>query len=282
VTPRPVTERRRAARANDVAHEPVAAAEVDGDSEDGASGGPRSLDRPFVVLRVLREARGPLRLTEIATSSQLHLASTQRIVNLLIRYGYVEREGLEYRIGLESLVNAAVYRLTNSLIGVAEPVLQQVTATTGLTSTLAVRHDLSQVIVLRVPSNPPMRYQLMIGEETPLVVGGARVLAAALAPEELDRILEGVENIPLASGIVLGRHEFIDSLRVIRERGYAFGQSQREAGAMSIAVPVFDRAEEEVIASIQLSSLIEDIPRDVDALVVELKRASAAITRRMP
>jgi len=50
---------------------------------------------------------------------------------------------------------------------------------------------------------------------------------------------------------------------------------------MSIAVPVMNR-EGDVIASIQLSSMIEDIPKDVDALVLELKRASAAISRRIP
>jgi DNA-binding IclR family transcriptional regulator len=254
-------------------------AETEGD--EGAAGGLRSLDRPFVILRVLRENRVPMRLTEIATAASLHLATTQRIVNLLIKHGYVEREGLDYRLGITSLLNGATFLLTNSLTQIAEPILHQVTASTGLTSTLSVRYDLSQVLLLRVPSTPPLRYQLPVGEQTPLVVGGARVLAAALSTEDLDRLLEGVDNIPLASGLVLGRQEFIDSLQVIRERGYAFGQGQREAGAMSIAVPVMNR-EGEVIASIQLSSMIEDIPKDVDALVMELKRASAAISRRIP
>ena len=222
-----------------------------------------------------------MRLTEIATAASLHLATTQRIVNLLIKHGYVEREGLDYRLGITSLLNSAAFRLTNPLVQIAEPILQQVTASTGLTSTLSVRYELTQVLLLRVPSNPPLRYQMPLGEQMPLMVGGARVLAAALSAEDLETLLEGVDNIPLASGIVLGRQEFIDSLRVIRERGYAFGQGQREAGAMSIAVPVFDR-EGETVAAIQLSSMIEDIPRDVDALVMELKRASAAISRRIP
>ncbi|HET9089938.1 MAG TPA: IclR family transcriptional regulator [Acidimicrobiales bacterium] len=251
------------------------------EADEGASGGLRSLDRPFVILRVLRERRAPMRLTEIATAASLHLATTQRIVNLLIKHGYVERDGLDYRLGISSLLNSATFRLTNPLVQISEPILQQVTASTGLTSTLSVRYELTQVLLLRVPSNPPLRYQLPLGEQMPLMVGGARVLAAALSPEDLEALLEGVDNVPLASGLVLGRQEFIDSLRVIRERGYAFGQGQREAGAMSIAVPVFDR-EGETVAAIQLSSMIEDIPRDVDALVMELKRASAAISRRIP
>ncbi|MHB1209529.1 MAG: IclR family transcriptional regulator [Acidimicrobiales bacterium] len=259
----------------------VATNRPDADGDDGALSSVRSLDRPFVILRVMREHRRVMRLTEIATAAQLHLATTQRIVNLLVRYGYVERDGLDYHLGVVSLLNGNTYLMTNRLLQAAEPVLQELTSSTGLTSSLTVRYEFSAVLLLRASSTPPLRFQLPIGEQMPLVVGGARVLAAHLDDEELSALLEGIENIPLASGVVLDRAEFIESLKVIRERGYAFGQGQREAGALSIAVPVFSR-EHDVIAAIQLSAMIEDIPVDVDALVIELKRASSAITRRIP
>ena len=255
-------------------------ASLDGDGDDSQLSSVRSLDRPFVILRVLREHRGPMRLTEIATAAQLHLATTQRIMNLLIRYGYAVREGLDYRLGVVSLLNGNAYLLTNSLVAVAEPVLIELTASTGLTSSMSVRHEFSAVLLLRVASTPPLRFQLPIGEQMPLVVGGARVLAAALDTAELDQLLHGVKTIPLASGIELERSEFIEGLKLVRERGYAFGQGQREAGALSVAVPVHDR-EQRVVAAIQLSSMIEDIPVDIDSLVIELKRASSAISRRL-
>jgi DNA-binding IclR family transcriptional regulator len=248
---------------------------------DGATAGIRSLDRPFVILRVLREHRTPMRLTEIATAANLHLATTQRLVNLLIRHGYVEREGVEYRLGLVSIIDGFTYLLTNSLTQIAEPVLLELSASTKLTSMLSVRYELTQVRVLRVLASSPPHYQAAVGEQVSLVVGGARVLAAALSPPDLERLLEGVERIPFASGWVLDRDEFVKSLSAIRERGYAFGQGQGDGGSVSIAVPVFDH-QGETIAAIQVSGLIEDISYDVDALVFELKRASAAITRRIP
>ncbi len=254
---------------------------IDGDGDEGQLSSVRSLDRPFVILRVLREHRGPMRLTEIATAAQLHLATTQRIMNLLIRYGYAEREGLDYRLGVVSLLNGNAYLLTNGLVLAAEPVLIELTASTGLTSSVSIRYELSAVLLLRIQSTPPLRFQLPVGEKMPLLVGGARVLAASLDDDELDELLEGVTTIPLASGIELARSEFIEGLKLIRDRGYAFGQGQREAGALSVAVPVHDR-EQRVVAAIQLSSLIEDIPVDIDSLVVELKRASSAISRRLP
>ncbi len=251
--------------------------------EEAALAGVRSLDRPFAILRVLRENRFPMRLTEIATATQLHLATTQRLVNLLIKHGYVERSGVEYRLGLVTLIDGFTYLLTNSLTQIAEPVLLELTASTKLSSVLSVRHDLTQVRVLVVPGAQLRRYQTMVGERVPLVVGGARVLAAALSPEDLERLLDGVETITYANGTVLSRQEFIDSLGDIRGRGYAFGQGQGEggSGSVSIAVPVVN-PQGEVIAAIQVSGYIEDIHVNVDALVSELKRASAAVTRRLP
>lgn len=249
--------------------------------DDSAAVGVRSLDRPFAILRVLRENRFPMRLTEIATAAKLHLATTQRIVNLLIRHGYVERSGVEYRLGLVSLIDGYTYLLTNNLTQVAEPVLLELTASTKLSSVLSVRYDLTQVRVLVVLSAPLRRYQTMVGERVPLVVGGARVLAAGLSSEDLERLLDGVETITYANGSELSRQEFIESLGDIRKRGYAFGQGQGEGGSVSIAVPVMNH-QSEVIAAIQISGHIEDIQVDVDALVSELKRASAAVTRRLP
>ena len=132
----------------------------------------------------------------------------------------------------------------------------------------------------RRPSLRPSR-AATIGEQVPLTLGGARVFAAGLSPDDLDRLLEGVENIPFPSGQVLDRQEFVESLGAIRSRGYAFGEGQGEGGSVSIAVPVISR-DGEMLAAIQVSGRIEDIPVDVDSLVAELQRASAAITRRIP
>jgi len=270
--------------ANDVSRidekEPAESTER-GDGDEVSAAGVRSLDRPFLVLGVLREHRAPMRLTEIATATKLHLATTQRLVNLLIKHGYVERDGVEYRLGLISLIDGFTYLLTNSLTQIAEPILLELTMTTKLTAMLAVRYEFTQVRVMRVLSSPTPRYQATVGEQVPLTLGGARVLAAALSPDDLERLLDGVENIPFANGRELDRYEFIESLSAIRERGYALGQGQGEGGSVSIAVPVMDRGGK-VIAAIQVSGHIEDIPFDVDSLVSELQRASAAITRRIP
>lgn len=242
----------------------------------------RSLERALDVVAVLQKNRGPLRLTEVAREARLHLATAQRILNVLIRYGYVQQNGPGYTLGISSLLNAHTFLLTDQLSLIATPVLQELSIETTLTASLSVRVGWSQVILVRIEGAQPLRYQLPVGEQLPLHLGGARVLAAALSLDERAAMIESLDAIRLATGEVLTSQSFSASLDAIREAGYAAGVSQRERGAASAAVPVFDR-EGEVCAALQLSGLAEDFTSDrTDRYVEELKRASAAITRRMP
>lgn len=242
----------------------------------------RSLERALDLLRVLEESTAPIRLSELARLARLHIATTQRIVNVLTQYGYVRQDAAGYSMGVASLLNAHAFLVTNPLLLVATPILQELATSTGLTSSLSIRVAFSQVLLVRIEGAHPLRYQLPIGEKLPLQLGGARVLAAAMTAEQVEGLLSSIGEIRLATGETVTPDEFIESLAHITKQGYAYGRSQRAPGAASIAAPVLNR-EGVVVASVQVSGLEEDFDVDnIPLLVGELQRASAAITRRHP
>lgn len=242
----------------------------------------RSLERALELLAVLQNVRTPLRLSEVARLSGLHIATTQRILGTLAKYGYVQQDGVGYTMGIASLLNAHAFLVSDTLSLVATPVLQQLATTTGLTASLSVRVGTSQVLLVRIEGAHPLKYQLPVGEQLPLHLGGARVLASALGEDELEAFIDSVGTIKLVSGEELTPAEFRRNLQDIREQGFAFGNNQREIGAGSVAVPIFDRSGA-VIASMQLSGRAEEFTESLVAeCVTELKNASDAITRRIP
>jgi IclR family acetate operon transcriptional repressor len=249
--------------------------------EQGRANPMRSLERSLDVIAVLEESAAPLRLSEIARRAQLHVATTQRIVNVLVSRGYLRQDGVTYAMGVTPLLNAHAFLVSYPLLLVAKPFLQELSASTEFTSSLAVRAGFFQVILERVEGARPLRYQLPIGEKLPLQLGGARMLAAAMDDDQLHALLEFVGEIKTAAGEVVTGEEFLATVATIRAQGYVHGSSQRERGAASVAVPVVDR-DGRTIASIQLSGLEEDFESaNLPALVAEMQRASAAITRRM-
>ncbi len=73
----------------------------------------RSLDRAFDVLGVLQEAKQPLRLSEVARHSSLHVATVQRILGVLLERGYAARIGDTYTAGPAALAVAHAFMVTN-------------------------------------------------------------------------------------------------------------------------------------------------------------------------
>ncbi|NEN04702.1 IclR family transcriptional regulator [Diaminobutyricibacter tongyongensis] len=252
------------------------------ETNDAQSSSMRSLERSLDVLRVLEQSMTAKRLSEIAREAGLHVATTQRILNALVKHDYVRQDGVTYGMGPASLLNAHAFLVSFPLLLVATPILQELAASTEFTSSLAIRAGFWQVILVRIEGTRPLRYQLPIGEKLPLQLGGARALAAAMDDDEVTALLAAVGEIKTAAGDIVDPDEFRATLRQIAADGYVRGSSQRERGAASIAVPIFDR-DGSTIASIQLSGLEEDFATsNVPALVAEMQRASAAITRRIP
>lgn len=251
-------------------------------TEDQPASVMRSLERALEVMAVLQRRRAPMRLSDVAREAGLHLATTQRILNVLARFDYVQQDAAGYTLGITSLLNAHTFLVSDQLSLIARPVLQELSSTSGLTASLSIRVKWSQVLVVRVEGPQPLRYQLPVGEQLPLHLGGARVLAAAMTSDDLDDMIGSLAEIRLATGQTLTREEFRESLKEIRILGFAFGTSQRLVDAASIAVPVHSR-DGRVVAGLQLSGLAEDFTAlSITNFVGELKRASEGITRRIP
>lgn len=223
-----------------------------------------------------------MRLTDIALESGIHLATTQRILSVMLQYGYVSQERYGYTVGVTSVMNAFAFHVTNSLSQITQPILQELTAASDLMSSLSVRADNEQVVVQRVEGTAPLRYLLPVGEATPLYLGGARIFAAALSPEDLATFLDEIPEIRLASGQIVTQQELVNSLKEIRDVGYVYSNSERDLGSASVAVPIFSQ-EGTLVASLQVSGPAADIDDEkVEWCILELKRASAAITKRLP
>jgi len=251
------------------------------DAVNPAASTMRSLERALSVMKVLEQSRRPVRLSEIARHAALHVATTQRILRVLERFGYVCQGASGYTIGVSSLLNAHAFLVSNALVRGAMPVLQELADACNLTAALSVRVGLSKVLIGRVDASNPLRYQLPVGERMPLHLGAGRVLAASMEPNEIAELIAEVGEIRQATGELLSTDDFTKRLAEIREQGYVVTSSERVLGGASVGVPVVDLAAH-VIAMVQVSGLTEhfDTTR-IDWYVAELKRAAAAIAARV-
>ncbi|TRW88429.1 IclR family transcriptional regulator [Mycolicibacterium sp. 018/SC-01/001] len=243
----------------------------------------RSLDRSFDVLDALQRAKHPIRLADVARASGLHIATAQRIVNVLVVRGYAARAGDGYTAGPASLAVAHAYLVSNPLSALAQPVLQQLAINTGYAASLYVRVEYSRVLIARVESANPLSYVLPVGERLPLHLGGAgKIFLAELDPAERERALEGVVEVRLAGGGSMSRSEFESSLERVREDGFAVSVGERLTGIASVTAPVrsADGTLCAVLGVTGSADVLDDAARA--AVVAEVRRAAEAFGSRLP
>ncbi len=242
----------------------------------------RSLERALEVLGVLEESRKPLRLTDVARESGLHIATAQRILGVLERFGYIAQERGGYTIGVTALANAHAYLVTSTMPQVSGPVLRELAEATGLTASISVPVDLRRVLIARVDGASPLRYQLPVGQRLPIHMGTGRVVAAYLPEEQLRQLIDEVVPFAMANGEVIDEPMFRRMLDEVRAQGYATSQSERVPGAASVGAPILD-ADGGLIALLQVSGHVENVDQtQIGRYVDELGRAAMAISHMLP
>jgi IclR family transcriptional regulator, acetate operon repressor len=255
--------------------------------DDGAGGryALRSVGRALDVLQAL--GKGPaadMGVGEIAEAIGVSRSTAFTLLQTLVEHGFVS----DIRIG-----GARRYRLGLALVGLgdraaagmnitelANPILQQLTEATGLTSRLAIPDDGFAVAIARVDAQGPFRFSASLGRrELPHCSSVGKSLLSRRSDEEVAALC-GRIGMPRRTDRTLTTPEaLIEDLKTVRARGYALDDEEDNAGVLCIGSPVFDHTAN-VVAAISVTTMKLDFGEDrVDALGRTVASHAAQITR---
>lgn len=241
----------------------------------------RSVERALDVLGVLEDARHPLRLSDVARRAELHVATAQRILNVLVDRGYAAKEDSGYVAGPATVATAHAFLVNNRLSPVALPVLQELAATTGLTPTLFVRVGSARVPIARVEGRNPLRYQLPIGDKLPLHLGAGKALLAWVPEDERAACVAAAAPFTRASGEQITAEGLTAELRSVREDGFALAQGERVPDVTSVSAPILKG--DTLLGALSIAGPGSDLPEsDHPRIITEVRRAAEAIAARCP
>lgn len=219
------------------------------------------------------------RLTEIATYASLNKVTTLRILEVLVREGYVRREEVNktYSLGDQALVLAAAARNSDDLRARARPALVRLARLSEDTVILSIRNGAESVCIDRETGVFPIRAAYIdIGSRRPLGVGaGAMALLAWLSDEEINALLPQI-------GPRLGTYPRYSaasiraSIERARAQGYTLVLDQIVDKMGAIGVPVMG-LDGRPVAALSIAALSERISTRLPELTAALKEESARI-----
>lgn len=211
--------------------------------------------RAISVIALIAE-RAPLMLgvSTIARELDLPKAVAHRILKELTSVGFLafEDDTKRYRLGPGAMnVGLAALRSLD-VPRIARPHLKELVQLTGETATLSVRSGWFRVYVDQVLSPQEIRMSVSLGTLNPLHAGSSsKAILAHLVPEEAQRYIAEHTLDALTPATITDAARLRMELAAIRARGYATSLGERQAGAGSVAAPVYD-AFGEVFGSISV------------------------------
>lgn len=234
------------------------------------------------VLRSLM-AKGPVRLSEVAEIAGLNRVTTLRILDTLVKEGFVERRGApaRYVFGPEVAAMAAVSSRATDLLALSAPSLIRLAAETEDTALLSVRVNVESVCLGRQTGAYPIQANfLQVGSRRPLGVGaGSMALLAWMTDSEIDAVLEvnapALLPYPRINDAVLRSH-----IQRARALGYVLMVDIVVEKMSAIGVPIADGSGT-VIGSLSVAALTERILSREQLIAAAMLREAARIEREI-
>ncbi len=211
-------------------------------------------------------------------------ASVFRLLQTLEQMGFVERVGdsAHYKLGVAVLRLGFEYLASMELTEHGRPILDDLSAVTGLSAHLAVRDGREVVVVAKSAGRSVQFNSIQVGARLPAhatVLG--RVLLGGQTLDQLHALYEGVALVassPLTPTTVTALKQLIDA---DAERGFGISQGGYDAGISTIAAPVFDD-HHKIAAVVNVTVSANRIDASlVDTLVSQVRQAAARLSERL-
>lgn len=201
--------------------------------------GVQAVARALSVLKAFTGAEAFLSLAELGRRTGMHKPTVLRLARTLAAEGFlVQRADGAWRMGPSAGAIGACYQAQFDAGVLIEPLLQELSTTSGESASFHVYEGSIRSCLLRCEGPRGIRYHVRSGELLPLDRGSAgRVILAALGEEG-------------------------DAYDRIRRTGFSITRGERSPGAASVSAAVFG-AQRSVLGSVSISGPIDRLTESV-------------------
>jgi DNA-binding IclR family transcriptional regulator len=206
-----------------------------------ADGGTEGAGRVADVLLAFLDAPRSLGVSAIARELDLSKAVVHRILQTLVQRGFLvpDTTSRSYVLGPSAASIGARALRDSDLRTVAMPVLWALQRSTGETTTVSTLVPGGRVYLDQVASSSEIKMTVELGRRFPLHAGSSSVCILAFLPDEqIDAVLARPME-KLTEQTHIDPRELRHRLAEVRRRGHASSDGERQAGAGSVAAPVF-------------------------------------------
>jgi DNA-binding IclR family transcriptional regulator len=208
-------------------------------------GGIQSLERAFAILEEVARNREGINLADLSKNVGLHNSTTFHLVKTMAQLGYITqlRDSKRYRIGSKLFTLAAGALDESTLLALATPVLESLTAATGEAAHFAIRSGHEIIVIARTAGSGLLQLADRTGATRPAhATALGKVLLAALDDAQVRRFLSETDLRRFTPKTLVEREPLVREIAEARRKGIAYDDGEFDAEVRCVAVPVHDFA----------------------------------------
>jgi DNA-binding IclR family transcriptional regulator len=227
---------------------------LDSASKAATTGAAKALAKGLVLVDVVADRKGPVRLSDLVETSGLPRPTVVRLLDALLEAGALRSEASGgYALGPRLLVWGQAYLNALDLPQQAQEPMQALVEESRETCFLGVRHGSQVLYVAKVDSPMAVRPAATVSSLNPLhSTAMGKALLAFADPELIDSYLERRLESRTPNTIV-DPQRLRKELTRVRARDYSVDEVENEEGVRCIAAPVRDHTGD-VVAAVSLSA----------------------------
>jgi DNA-binding IclR family transcriptional regulator len=203
----------------------------------------QSIERVFDILELLSHEPKGLNLTKVGTSLDIHKSTVHRLLMVLKKRGYIEKdeESGRYRLGPGFVELASLLLNSIELKTEAEPNLRRLSQITSQTVFLATLQDKEVVYLEKVEQFSSIRKYSVIGQRRPVYctsLGKALIMNRSV--EEVKELLGDIPFHKYTPNTHGNLKALLRDLEICRKRGWAADNEEFEPETNCLSAPILD------------------------------------------
>lgn len=239
-----------------------------------------SLEKGLKVLWLFDEQTRSLTQTEISRILGLNMTSTYRYVNTLVKLGYLEKDekSKELRLGVRSLALGSKITRSVDELHMIKGLVDRIHDRYNITIDVGFALDNSMVRVYHREAEETLIYRLpAVAKSAMHNTSVGKAFLSTLPPDELDRLLDGMELINRTPHTIVNKNELLAEIGKVRQRGYSLSVEEYLAGLITIGAPLYSGTHGKGVGAVSFdfSTLEHDaeaVEKKYAGLIVELAR----------
>ncbi len=218
----------------------------------------QSVSHALDILESFTKTEDELGVTALSKRLDLHKNNVFRLLATLEYRGYIEQNPAteNYRLGVKTLQIGSIFIEQRECRRQARPILENLTATSGETTVVAVLRGNKIIYMDGVETDKTVRAVSHIGALLPAhCTAVGKVQLAQLSPAEIERLYPDQMLSTMTDRSIKTRDTLLAELKSVVDRGYSFENEESETDVRGISVAVKDYSKN-VIAAIGITAPI--------------------------